>query len=249
VSDHTADFEESRHVPYATSSFLGARVLALAPHPDDESLACGGALALHRRGGDPVKVVVLTDGGGGAADAPGRNEYVQARAGECQEACRRLGVRDVEMWRLPDRGLPSSGEPVRRLRQLLDDYRPTLVYAPSPVEFHPDHRATNRLLWEALQGWPLEATILFWELNRPLPVNALLDVTKVVAAKRAACDAYESQTAQLPYTDCVLGLNRYRALTVAPACQYAEGYLRVEARSFAEIPPERALEHGWPASR
>ena len=40
-------------------------VLVLAPHADDESLGCGGAIVLHHRQGDRVKVVFATDGAAG----------------------------------------------------------------------------------------------------------------------------------------------------------------------------------------
>ena len=233
--------EEGGEVPYETTSLLGiAPVLALAPHPDDESLACGGALAQHRRRGDAVKVVVLTDGGGGGPDGTSRSEAVARRAAECAEACRRLGIDDVESWGLPDRRLGVDAETVGRLARLLAGYRPALVYAPSPAEFHPDHEAASRLLREALRAVDLPVTVALWELNRPIAVNVLVDVTGVIEAKRAACDAYASQAEVLPYTDSVLGLNRYRALTVAPACGYAEGYLVLDDRAFAALPAERA---------
>jgi len=38
------------------------RIMVVAPHPDDETLACGGLIALARREGIPVKVIVVTNG-------------------------------------------------------------------------------------------------------------------------------------------------------------------------------------------
>ena len=37
-------------------------VLVIAPHPDDESIGCGGTLCLHARRGDPITVAYLTSG-------------------------------------------------------------------------------------------------------------------------------------------------------------------------------------------
>src|SRR5690606_13005283 len=42
----------------------GARILVVAPHPDDESLCCGGLIATARRAGAEVSIVWITSGGG-----------------------------------------------------------------------------------------------------------------------------------------------------------------------------------------
>ena len=61
---------EEKLIPYQSSDLTGKRVLMLAPHPDDETIGCGGSLALHAGAGDPIKVVFLTNGAKG--DTSGR---------------------------------------------------------------------------------------------------------------------------------------------------------------------------------
>lgn len=53
---------EADLVPYISSSPIGDRVLILAPHPDDETLGCGGALKLLLKSKKQVKVIFLTSG-------------------------------------------------------------------------------------------------------------------------------------------------------------------------------------------
>src|SRR5690606_21351798 len=50
----------------------GSRVLVIAPHPDDESLGCGGTLLLHHQLGHEVRVVFLTDAERGIKKVPAR---------------------------------------------------------------------------------------------------------------------------------------------------------------------------------
>ena len=232
-------------VPFQTTQLLDHRVLVLAPHPDDESLGCGGALILHTRHGDPVKVVFLTNGIRGDMKRqyePG--EYVALRRREASRAGQEvLGATDLEFWEYEDGALAADQSSIDRLHRLILDYRPTLVYAPSPQEFHPDHRVTALILWTTLQRLPQEFLIAFYEINRPIHINTLVDISSVVDEKRRACDMYATQLVNYPYTDCTLGLNRYRALTVSPACQYAEGYVLVPARYLRDQAPD-AFAHG-----
>src|SRR5687767_6864064 len=49
-------------------SFTGHdRVMVVAPHPDDETLGCGGTIAKHAAAGDQVEVLIITDGGASRA--------------------------------------------------------------------------------------------------------------------------------------------------------------------------------------
>jgi LmbE family N-acetylglucosaminyl deacetylase/GT2 family glycosyltransferase len=229
--------DEASLIPFATTDLTGRRVLVLAPHPDDESLGCGGAIILHRDAGDPVKIVVLTDGGEGRrAEGMSRADYVELREQETVKAAQILGTADVEFWRLPDRQLEREPFALGRLVALLEQYRPTLVYVPSPVEIHPDHRAAARLAWMALQGYSATCQVAYYEVSRPLDTNTLVDISPVVERKRAACDVYASQLASHPYTDCAIGLNRFRALTVSSTCRFVEALLVVDGKQIATRP-------------
>jgi LmbE family N-acetylglucosaminyl deacetylase/glycosyltransferase involved in cell wall biosynthesis len=227
-------------VPFHTTQLLNHRVLVLAPHPDDESLGCGGALILHARHGDPVKVVVLTDGVRGDVKRQHESgDYVALRRREARQACQGvLGVADLEFWEYEDGALVGAESAAARLNRLIADYRPSLVYVPSPQEFHLDHRAAALILWRAIQRLPHDFLIAFYEINRPIHVNTLVDISSVVDDKRRACDTYASQLVNFPYTDCTLGLNRYRALTVSPSCRFAEGYLVIPTNQLRDQSPD-----------
>ncbi|MCB0208469.1 MAG: PIG-L family deacetylase [Anaerolineae bacterium] len=230
---------ESQFTPFQTTDLIDHKVLVLAPHPDDESFACGGALILHVQAADPIKIVFLTDG----AQADTKNEYdtdayIYLREQEATNACHLLGVVDFEFWRIPDRTLSANEYTISRLAQLIDAYQPTLVYAPSPFEFHPDHRATASLLWQVVQTTHIKTQLAFYELNRPITINTLINISAVVKQKEQACNVYESQLKYYPYTESTLGLNRYRALTVADTCTYAEGFFLLDSEDIFTKPIE-----------
>jgi LmbE family N-acetylglucosaminyl deacetylase len=92
-----------------------APALVLAPHPDDESLACGGLIAALATQGLPVRVVALSDG---SASHPGSRRFPPMRLRGRREvellaAVGELGLGPaaVRFLRLPDSRVPRRGEP------------------------------------------------------------------------------------------------------------------------------------------
>jgi LmbE family N-acetylglucosaminyl deacetylase len=216
---------EETLIPYHASDLTGKRVLVFAPHPDDETIGCGGSLALHSMAGDPVKIVFLTNGAKG--DTSGkiiREEYVKLRKAEAVAACACLGVTDLEFWAYEDRTLAGSRGALGRMIDLFEGFCPQIVYAPSPLEFHPDHRAACFLLCDAIKHCHFDFEVAFYELGQPLRVNRLVDITGVSGQKAMALDAYKSQLKERAYGDISLALDRYRSLTLAEDTTYAEGF-------------------------
>ncbi len=110
------------------------RVLAFAPHPDDEAAGPGGVLALHREQRDPVRVVVATDGVSGDPDRRfDASAYAALRRAESRAGLAHLGVDDVEFWGFPDGHVLSEVDlehGVRLALGALDAFGPDVVYLP-----------------------------------------------------------------------------------------------------------------------
>jgi LmbE family N-acetylglucosaminyl deacetylase/glycosyltransferase involved in cell wall biosynthesis len=212
-------------------------VLVLAAHPDDEALACGGTIALHRQRNDPVKVVYATDGERWIWPGNAPHDYRHRRAQEAEQAAAVLGVRDTEHWHLADGELGGAAELADRVAALLHSYQPTLVYAPAAEDCHDDHRALAAALWQAVVQTGFSVRIAFHDFSLPLAINTLVDISPVIDTKRRACNCYRSQLEHLPYTDIALALNQYRSLSVRPGCQWAEGFLVVSSADYLTPTP------------
>jgi len=74
-------------------------ILVIAPHPDDETIGCGGALCLHAAKGDRVVVVFLTSGELGLKELAPAKAW-QVRESEAQAAAKHLGITRLEFLRL-----------------------------------------------------------------------------------------------------------------------------------------------------
>ena len=123
---------------------VDTRLVVVAPHPDDEILACGGLMQLHAGRGGEILVVAVTDGerSHGEIDSPAKAELARVRVSESSEGLSRLGLGNVAAVRL---GLPDGGVHVDRLvAELARVLRPTdLAVATWVLDGHPDHEATG----------------------------------------------------------------------------------------------------------
>ncbi len=147
--------------------------VVFAPHQDDETLGCGGVIALKRKQGVSVKVVFLTDGRECYVGAPAPlpisiEECIQIRQEEALNALKTLGVAasDVIFLNHHDSTLGSfEGEQrqaiVEELRELLMELHPQEVYVPYFNDMHSDHIETHRLVKAAVQS--IDQSIELWQ--------------------------------------------------------------------------------------
>jgi LmbE family N-acetylglucosaminyl deacetylase len=240
----TAFIPEEELIPYRASSFSARRVLVLAPHPDDEVFGCGATLADLRSRGADLLVAVLTDGTGDEADPEARRRIADLRLGESGAALAVLGGGRVRAVGFRDRRLAAS-EPAlsETLEALLAEAEADLVFSPSPVEIHPDHRAAAAALISVAERAPAGsetarrlggATIAFYEVSQPIRPNFLFDCGPHWETKRRAMAAFASQNAERDYSGFVAGLNAYRRMTLPKGTTAAEGYYVVPGAGLAE---------------
>ena len=199
----------------------GGRVLVVAPHPDDETLGCGGTLVRHRHAGDVVRVVQVTDGRASRAGGLGPDEMAARRQDEARRAMATLdvelvwlGLREAE-WRENDL-LP-------RLARVVRQDQPSVIYAPSPIDYHPEHVRVARALAQVAT-----CRVRVFELGVPLGpalTNLVADTTCVEGVRQMALAAYASQT---------LGIHNLRRLR-----RYAGAYWQAAglAEPFWELSP------------
>ncbi len=135
------------------------RLLIIAPHPDDESIAAGGLLQIAKAAGAALRVLVLTDGDNNPwpqrwiekrwwIDAAARARWGARRREEAEAALNLLGVArsDVRFLALPDMGITDvlmRGD-CAVMSAICDEassFAPTMLVAPSLADRHPDHSA------------------------------------------------------------------------------------------------------------
>jgi LmbE family N-acetylglucosaminyl deacetylase len=202
-------------------------VLVVAPHPDDESLGCGGVIGLHVARGDRVAAVFRTSGELGLKHRPCAEAW-RVREAEAEAAAALLGLHALSFLRRRDWYLGEDIEATAAaLRLLLRQQEPQLIYLPHEREWHPDHRVCLSVVRTALAGNaapPLRA----YEVWTPLQeYGHVEDITGTMARKLQAVRCYRSQLAGFRYDRAIRGLNQYRG-ALAARCRYAEVFATAE---------------------
>lgn len=179
------------------------RVLVFAPHPDDESLGCGGTIALHARAGDAVWVVIATDGGSSKAGSWGRSRMAAVRAREAQAATQALGARSVAQLGLAE-GDYLQQDLQSQIGDLIRRFEPTFIYTTSCIDYHPEHVKVASALAKALEAVEyMHATVRIYEVQVPLTAiltNMITVIGPAAAAKKHALDAYDTQQQSLVWS-------------------------------------------------
>jgi LmbE family N-acetylglucosaminyl deacetylase len=123
-------------------NFTSDRLLAVMAHPDDAELLCAGTLARAKADGAAVALCVMCAGDKGAAADVEMKTLAETRRAEADAAVALLGSElywqastDGELFDCPDQR--------RRLVEVFRAFKPTLVLAHSPEDYHPDHRAAS----------------------------------------------------------------------------------------------------------
>jgi len=223
------------------SSTGGRRALVVAPHPDDEVAGCGGTILLHRRSGDDVAIVFVTDGRQSRALGLGPEEMARRRRLEAHASARALELAHVEWLGFPEGGWDDA-ELQRALRTVLEDMAPDVLYAPSRIDFHPEHYRVARCVAATLSGLRAPARVVrVCQLQVPLTpvlVNLVASTGAVMEASTAAMWQYETQIGSL--LRC-LRMKRYAARFYG---------LPRQAEEFWELTPEQyCLLHREPPAR
>jgi len=124
-------------------NFSAERVLAVVAHPDDAELLCAGTLARAKADGAVIGICVMCRGDKGQPSKPVKN-LAAVRRKEMRAAAKLLGAK-LFLGEFPDGELTDGVAQRRKLIEIYRQFRPTLVLAHAPEDYHSDHRVASAL--------------------------------------------------------------------------------------------------------
>jgi len=200
--------------------------LFACPHDDD--IAIGGGLWMKAacEAGADVHLLAATDGRMGYCTESEKETIAQVRQAELIQSCKRLGLQDVakiHMLGFPDCNLSrylgrrpaAAGEPAfagytglqNAFVQKLREIRPTRLFMPSAMDYHPDHQVVHNEMQISL----FHAAGAIWpELGEPTAVPEVYELA-------IYCDFPEPPNLQLKCDD-----EQFQAKLDAIACYQSQ---------------------------
>lgn len=175
-------------------------VIAVGAHPDDVEIGMGGTVAGLVRQGMTVLIVDLTDG------EPTPFGTKEIRASESRAAAAALAAQRLTLT-LPNRELFDTVEARTMLAEVIREHRPRLLFAPYPIDSHPDHVAAAAICEAArfygkfvktdMSGEPHFVPRLYHyfavHLRMVAKPSFIVDVSEDLPKKLEALACYESQ--------------------------------------------------------
>lgn len=189
-------------------------ILIIAPHPDDETIGAGGAIARHIARGDEISWCVVTEG---YVPSWSEDTLVKARQqiDDVQEFfgfknVYRLGFPTVKLNTVPHIDLCNA------LQSVIDEVRPDIVYTTSRNDVNLDHRIVYDCTLVATRPLPgnVVRRVLSYEIGytrhfgAPMGAamfqpNVFVDISEYLETKLKAMRFYETELRQMPHPRCM----------------------------------------------
>jgi len=191
------------------------KILAVGAHPDDIELGCGATLALFKKKGHEIYLLVLTKG-----EASGDPNVRQK---ECEQSARTIGADKLFFGNLKDTKISDGVATIMEIERVIKQIEPDLIFTHSYRDGHQDHRNTGMAALAAARN---SKKVLLYESPaalREFVPQLFVDVTSTFDIKMEALEAFGSQVEKVYFRGNNIDYKRAKFPRVSNA---AEGLAR-----------------------
>lgn len=216
------------------------KVLVIAPHPDDETLGCGGTLLKHLAAGDSVAWLIVTRG----HEPHWSNEILDAKEQEIERVAKAYRFEHVYRLDCPTARMDSlpQDEVIASFHKVIDEAKPDCVYLNHGGDVHSDHRIIFDSVISAIKPFNSKRhgvkRILSYETASSTDAappgfttfipTVFTDISEFIDRKLEIMSVYETEIQPYPLPralDSLRTLARYRGATIG--IEYAEAFMLV----------------------
>jgi N-acetylglucosamine malate deacetylase 1 len=212
---------------------FGKSMLVIAPHQDDETIGCGGVLALQAASKHAAAIVLLQDGASGCEEiGMSRQQLMELRNEESRRAAAVIPL-EAPIFLNHSVLAESMLEATENIQRILVERKVDAVFVPFVLDGHPDHRLTNYILADALANIPRNIRVFEYEVWGMCIPNVLVIIDDVMDKKLEMLACFTFANEALDYVHTTKGLNMFHSrMLAAGACKYAERFFELPREEY-----------------
>ena len=215
--------------PVVLDSHKKAKVLVIAPHPDDEAIGSGGTLLLKQQAQNDIHVAYMTTGK--KDESSTRKQEGLALCNETNFKCTFFGHHSGEI----DLNLCS-----KQLDELLVQVEPNIIFLPFFLDDHDDHRRANEVFMQVITSNKRsfdDIEVWAYQVYGAIPANVIVDISQVIEQKKSLIKYHVSQMVKRDWAHWALGLNAFnsRFLPSSDAEKYAESFFVLPIKEYVKL--------------
>lgn len=210
------------------------KILAIAVHPDDETLGCGGTLLKHKANGDEIHWLICTT-------IDKNHSYYETREEEIEEVSNLYKFNSVHNLRLKTMQVDeySMSELVGKISKVINEIKPNIIYLPFKGDVHSDHREIFEASYSCTKSfrYPFIRKIYMMETlsetefapstkEDSFVPNTFVDISEFIDKKLEIMQVFKSEIDKHPFPRSERNL---RALAIfrgaTCGCEYAESFI------------------------
>ena len=216
------------------------KILVISPHPDDETLGCGGTILKHKDIGDKIYWLIVTN-----IDV--KDEWNKDTVKERQKEIKRVAemYSFEKIFKLDYPAAKLDVIPIQKIiesiSKVIFEIKPEIIYLPNRSDVHTDHQITFKTAYSCTKNfrYPFIRKILMYETlsetefapalpeNTFIP-NVFVDITKYFGKKLEIFKIYKSEVMKEPLPrslGSIKALARFRGSQIG--VEYAEAFMLV----------------------
>lgn len=215
-----------------------AQIIIISPHPDDETLGCGGAILKHSAAGDTIHWLIVTSMSEKQGFSP---QVIKQRQEEIESVAQMYDFETVHNLNLPTTRLDEIpiGDIINGISKVLLEVKPHTVYLPNRSDVHSDHRIVFNAAWSCCKifRFPFIRRVLMYEIPSEtdfapaLPESAFFpnifsDISPHLDRKIEIMREYRDELREHPFPRSEQNIRSLATVRGATAnVKYAEAYM------------------------
>ncbi len=177
-----------------------AVILVFVSHPDDEVIGCGGTINKYSREEKDVITIIFSSG---EKSSPWlKKDYLaESRREEAKKIGEFMGCKNTVFFGLQDMKLQEEikkPKVEKAIKNIINHYKPKVIFTHSKLDPHPDHRAVNKVVFEIIEEIDPKKKISVyvfevWNVLNETRPRMYVDVSKTFGRKIEAMKKFKSQ--------------------------------------------------------